>query len=121
VPLLHAALAEFGDRVQLLAVYISEAHAADEWPVGKKISCVNQPQTIEERIELAKRFVAKHKYKIPMLVDSMDNSFQSIFSPWPYRYYAIRDGRVIFKAQPDPERCGYPFDRLLQLIKELAA
>jgi hypothetical protein len=117
---LHEALKQFGDRVQLLAVYISEAHAADEWPVGKAISCVNQPKSIEERVQVAKRFVAKHDYQIPMLVDNMDNTFLTTFAPWPYRYYAIHNGRLVFKAQPDAEARGYPIPGLVNLIKSLA-
>lgn len=45
--------------IRFLAVYISEAHSRDQWPVGKTISCVDQPTTMEERLHNAREFRKK--------------------------------------------------------------
>ena len=36
-------------------VYISEAHARDEWPVGDPI-IIDQPKTLSKRLEIANKF-----------------------------------------------------------------
>jgi hypothetical protein len=36
-------------------VYISEAHARDEWPVGDPI-IIDQPKTLSKRLEIANGF-----------------------------------------------------------------
>ena len=60
---------QYGDRCVFLSVYIAEAHAADEWPVGARISFCNQPRHIGERVALAASFVQKYAFTLPMVVD----------------------------------------------------
>jgi maltose-binding protein MalE len=84
-----------------------EAHAQDEWPIcssrcspgGKKVM-YNQPTTLEERISVAKDFVDAFQLKIPMMIDTMKNSFEELYAAWPLRIFIIKGGRIIFKAQP---------------------
>jgi hypothetical protein len=42
--------------INFLAIYIAEAHSRNEWPVGKTISCVDQPTTLEQRLKMHKNF-----------------------------------------------------------------
>jgi len=90
-----------------LAVYITEAHARDEWPVGASTSICNQPKTLSERLAIANRFVAEQDFKLPMVVDTMSNAFMQQFSAWPVRFYIISDGKVALKAQPNDETYRY--------------
>jgi len=120
MPFLHAAFEAIKNRLQFLVVYISEAHAADEWPVGHVISSCNQPKTIEDRMENARIFAKKHALRIPMLLDTMANEFQSQFSPWPFRFFVLHRGRVAHKPQPDPHLFGYTHDAMRLAFKAFA-
>ena len=92
-------------KVKFAIVYIMEAHASDEWPIGDLDPgvAINQHRSIEERIEAAKMFQKKYSLSpnIDFLVDTMDNSFNSMFESWPTRAWIISpDGRVCFKSMP---------------------
>lgn len=102
-----------------LTVYILEAHAIDEWPVGDgygKLKGFKQPQTIEERLRIAKEFVGDFTYDVPMVADSMLNLFDSHFACWPVRYYILWKGRVYYKAQPNAEEYTYSVDELRESL-----
>jgi len=43
-------------------IYITEAHASDEWPVGEKVSICTQPITLQERINFAKKLQKETKF-----------------------------------------------------------
>ena len=102
-------------------MYIEEAHAADEWPVGSLTSVTEQPKTLEHRIELAQRVHAAPALlggaaSIEVLCDTMANTFQQTMACWPIRFFALEpaSGVLRFKAQPDlsPDVYGYPLDSL---------
>ena len=75
--------------MRLLTIYIAEAHARDQWPAGKTISCVDQPTTLEQRLKHARQFQQKYHFVMPMLVDSMNNTFHTTYGAWPFRFYVI--------------------------------
>jgi len=92
-------------------VYIREAHASDEWPLGN-IVCIKQHVCIEERVAAAKSFVADYEYDLPCFVDTMDNAFDATFSVWPERYYLIgADDKLLHKSMPSSE-FGYAHNEL---------
>ena len=66
---LSALQTQYGDRCVFLSVYIAEAHAADEWPVGARISFCDQPRQLGQRVALAASFVQKYDFTLPMVVD----------------------------------------------------
>ncbi len=66
-------------EISLLAIYITEAHARNEWQVGKTISCVDQPTTLSQRLENSRQFQKNFNIQIPMLVDSMENTFHATY------------------------------------------
>jgi hypothetical protein len=98
--------------MRLLTIYIAEAHARDQWPAGKTISCVDQPTKLEQRLENARQFKQKYKFEMPMLVDSMDNKFHTTYGSWPFRFYVINDGKLVFKAEPGETTYGYDLNEL---------
>jgi hypothetical protein len=71
----NALYKDFSKSVDFAMIYISEAHAKDEWPLGTKFSW-DQPKTIEERTAIAKKFQEETKYKIPLYVDTIEGSFE---------------------------------------------
>lgn len=104
-----------------MSVYITEAHAADEWPVGKTISFCNQPKTNEARLKLANDLVEQLECKIPMVVDTISNAFEDKFACWPFRFYAVRNGKLCFKGEPDSEQCGYDVTTLSEFLQKETA
>jgi len=97
----------FASEVDFLGVYISEAHASDEWPLGVKY-VYEQPKELKTRLQIAKEFVDKFKVKLPMLVDTMDNEFDSHFASWPERFYIVKNNQLVLVGEPTTE---YGFDR----------
>jgi len=102
-----------------VAVYISEAHASDEWPVGPTISSCRQPQSVEERCKLAQQFVNTRLYRVPMLVDTIENDFQTAFAAWPFRYFIMKENRIAYKAEPSVMDLCYDAQDLSTLIPTL--
>lgn len=111
----------WNDEFRFVMVYIEEAHAADEWPVGSLTSVTEQPKTLEHRIELAQCVhtspeLLNSTTNIEVLCDTMENSFQDTMACWPIRFFVLEpaSGVLQFKAQPDlsPDVYGYPLERL---------
>lgn len=92
------------------AVYIVEAHAQDEWPIGDPLK-ISQPRSDAERCGIARQFQLDYNLQIPLLVDTVQNCFEETYAAWPIRFYVVtstsQDGptkggpTVIYKAQPD--------------------
>ena len=55
---------------------------------------------IQERINAARRFVQNNQFRIPLVVDSMDNSFHRHMAAWPTRFYVVVDGVLGYVARP---------------------
>ncbi len=92
---------EYGDRVDFLLVYVMEAHAKDEWPLGNKRSLIYQHQTIEERREACNHYKNSRlsnqddprvfaASSVPFALDSMNNTFYSTFGGWPEVHLVIQ-------------------------------
>jgi len=101
-----------------VAVYITEAHARNEWPAGSNLSICDQPTTTEERLVLANQLVKSEEVCMPVLVDSISNEFEETFACWPVRFYIIQNGRIAFKAQPDGFMYGYNFNLIGDFLKQ---
>jgi len=101
---------EFTGRAAFAAVYITEAHARDEWPVGPKVSFCDQPKTLSERLALADKLNKSIDFALPVVVDGMENAFMKTFAAWPFRYYIIHNGKVALKGQPLLDKFGYDLD-----------
>ena len=101
-----------------VTVYIREAHASDEWPLGAVCS---RPQhtSIDQRIAAAKEFVSEYKYALsPVVVDTMENKFNDVFSVWPERYFVVCDGALDFMASASSEQ-GIQKSWLLERLDHL--
>jgi hypothetical protein len=102
--------------MRLLVIYIAEAHARDQWPMGKTISCVDQPKTLEERLENARQCKKNFNFEVPMLVDNMNNDFHLTYGSWPFRFYVIHEDKLVLKAEPHPKTFGYNMNELDEWI-----
>jgi len=98
---MHHLYKKFIRHCHFLTIYIVEAHAVDEWPVGDPLK-ISQPLCTTERIGVARAFVREYDYQVPMVVDTIKNEFSEQFAAWPIRFYVVEDGRrLVYKAQPD--------------------
>jgi len=89
-----------------LTIYIKEAHPTDEWQLDTNEEqgvCYAQPKSLEDRLAIARDFVAKHDYSLPMLVDRMENAADEVYAGWPERLYVIDpSGKIAYKGETGP-------------------
>ena len=104
----------YKDFANFLTVYIKEAHPEDGWVVTHNREegiAVSDPSSDQERADVADSCVVRSAIRIPVLVDSMNNTVASAYGGWPDRLYLIgRDGRVAFQGEMGP--FGFLPDRL---------
>jgi hypothetical protein len=97
----------YGDVANFVYIYISEAHAQDEWPLGN-VESHPQPKTIEDRLILAQSFRDVYMTKagqvedIPVFVDGIENSFDE-YAVWPERFYIIENNILVHIGEPCTE------------------
>lgn len=77
---------------EFLFVYILQAHSK-KWPVGS-FSHVEQPDQLAGRAELAKKFQMEYKIKMPLVLDNMDNTFNTAFGAWPHKMFIIKNKKI---------------------------
>jgi type I thyroxine 5'-deiodinase len=97
---------KYGEQARFVTVYIKEAHPLDEWQMTsneKEDVCYTQPRSLAERVAIANDFVKRFSYRIPLLVDGMDNTANALYAAWPERFYIIgTDGRIKYKGKTGP-------------------
>jgi hypothetical protein len=84
----------YGSKINIFCIYISEAHAEDEWPLSNRW-ILYQHKNIEDRITAAKLLQTKKNLTTPVYVDSFDSpNFESIYASWPERGYIFHNGKI---------------------------
>ena len=103
-------------RVKFIPIYIREAHPVDGWWFGRGITrpimkifspCVAMdvydPQTMDERRQVAGACETSLSYGIRTYVDEMDDAVNKSYAGWPTRLYLIdTDGVVVYAAGLGP-------------------
>ena len=109
---------EYRDCADFLTVYIKEAHPTDEWQMKSNETegvCYAQPRSTEDRLSIARDFVSRFGYRIPLVVDPLANPASAAYSGWPERLYVIDgEGRISYKGKPGP------FGPLCRLTRKFA-
>ncbi|CAG8623354.1 15844_t:CDS:2, partial [Cetraspora pellucida] len=77
-------------HVDFYMIQIKEAHASDVWPIGNIVD-VKEHRSLSDRLAAAHQMVQKTKLEIPVLADTMDDTFLKLYSPWPFRFFVILD------------------------------
>lgn len=88
------------------AVYISEAHPSD----GRQVRANERDRVIvkthtsmTERVAAAKKLRDDLGLKLPILVDTLDDSVSKAYQAWPDRIYIIGgDGKIAYQGKPGP-------------------
>jgi hypothetical protein len=96
----------YGDQATFVMVYVREAHPTDGWRMQSNdrlgVSAA-QPQTYDERAEVARRCGKLLDLGFPMLVDTIDDAVGAKYSGMPGRFYLIdKSGKVAFKNARGP-------------------
>lgn len=99
-------------------VYLREAHAADEWPMGSHVKLC-QARTLQERLAAARGFIANTGLAIPLVyADCIDDRFMREFAAHPQRFFVLgANGTLLFKARP--HEGGYDIRDLHESLEEL--
>ena len=90
--------------MHFITIYTREAHAVDTGRTGsysldEEGNPVYEPQTYEERLELAIKTIAAEEITVPVLVDEMDNPLWCTYGPAPNNAYLIGTGGMIVTKQ----------------------
>ena len=87
-------------------MYIREAHPIDEWKMPENDEqgvCYPQPHTLAQRLAIARDFIGRFHYTLPLASDTMDNRADFLYGAWPERIYVIDEaGRVVYKGKLGP-------------------
>ena len=96
----------YGDRAEFLMIYVREAHPTDGWRMESNDRVhveLAQPQTYDQRAEVAQTCRAHLDLNLPLLVDTIDDAVGAQYSGMPSRLYVIdRESRVAYKSGRGP-------------------
>ncbi len=89
--------------MHFIIIYTREAHAVDtgrtvSYSLDEEGNPIYEPQTYEERLELAIMTINAEGVTVPVLVDKMDNPLWCTYGPAPNIAYLIgTDGKIATK------------------------
>jgi alkylhydroperoxidase family enzyme len=96
----------YKDRASFVMVYVREAHPSDGWHMESNDRVgvsLRQPQSYDERVEVAQTCSRTLGLGFPMLVDTIDDQVGARYSGMPSRLYLIdSNGKVAFKNGRGP-------------------
>jgi hypothetical protein len=98
----------YRQEAEFFVVYIQEAHPIE----GRRLPenayqgiSIAEHKTLEDRHQAAMTCAAALGFKLPVLVDNMDNRLRQDYAAWPVRLYVVgQDGRIAMKGESSPER-----------------
>ncbi len=97
---------ELADEIELVYIYIKEAHPSDEWQMDSNEEdgvVFPQPRNDTERRLRAQAFVTEMEVEGLTLVDDIRNTANACYAAWPERLYVIgTDGRIAYKGGMGP-------------------
>ncbi|CAG8527886.1 975_t:CDS:2 [Racocetra fulgida] len=102
--------------VDFYLIQIKEAHASDVWPIGNIVD-VKEHHTLSDRLAAAREMATKTKLEIPVLADTMNDTFLKLYSPWPFRFFIVVDG--ILKLVGMPKDARYDTTDLVECLDDL--
>lgn len=89
--------------MHFIIIYTREAHAVDtgrtsSYSLDEEGNPIYEPQTYQERLELAIKTIDAEGITVPVLVDEMDNPLWCTYGPAPNIAYLIgTDGKIVIK------------------------
>lgn len=111
------------DRVDFYLVYIQEAHPIGGWQTLSNMDeevLFEQPGTGDERAAIAGLCMLDLGFRMPMLLDAMDNEVDLKYAALPERLYVLdKDGVVFYRGIMGSR--GFNVDTWCQAIEAQAA
>jgi len=96
----------YGDKATFFGVYIREAHADGEDQVIRNLDegvIYSQPESADERADVASACMLRYNFSFPMLLDGMDNDAEEKYISWPDRLYIVgSDGKIAYQGGLGP-------------------
>mmetsp|Transcript_35400 Transcript_35400/g.69435 ORF Transcript_35400/g.69435 Transcript_35400/m.69435 type:complete len:135 (+) Transcript_35400:667-1071(+) len=110
-----------GESHQWVLIYIAEAHASDTWPMKWSVEWP-RPKTLNIRINYAitcsKDLNLNSDFTV--LVDGMDDAFNSAFGSWPTAYYVVSPKAKLLYIGDCKEDCDtYDVDEMFNFLADL--
>jgi Iodothyronine deiodinase len=109
----------YAEKIAFFIVYIKEAHPEDGWALTYNRRSgigLQDPQSTEERTEVAASCALRMRTSIPVLIDEIDNEVARQYGGWPDRLYLVgKDGRIAFQGGEGP--FGFKPEQLDQAIQ----
>ena len=69
-------------------MYLAEAHASDEFPLGRHVE-VRRHRTLADRRAAARGFAAAVGWRLPLFVDALDDALADSLRAHPERFYVV--------------------------------
>jgi len=109
---------KYSDRADFISVYITEAHANDEWKMDYANPTVQyaQPKTLEERVKVAGDFMRRHDLAGSFAIDLMSNDAEEAYNAVPERLYIALDGQIQYAGAQGP--FGYSIAEIEQWFEQ---
>lgn len=99
---LNEIYSRYRSDIDFYCVYIQEAHPEDGWQVAMNLDdevVFDQPTNLDEREAIAQVCALRLNLAMPMLLDDMNNSVDTLFAALPERLYLLDEtGRVVFRT-----------------------
>ena len=93
---------QYKAQMDFYCVYIQEAHPDNGWQVAMNLDdevIFDQPETVEEREALAQVCALRLNMAMPMLLDGIDNTVDTLYAALPERLYVLdAEGTVRFRT-----------------------
>jgi len=107
------------NKFNIVMIYIEEAHAIDEWPIGSSAGVINfKHKKLADRKLCAERMIADYDFEIPVYIDSMENHFQTAYACWPFRCIIIDEKNTI-QYKSIPMQAEYDFIEIYKFIESI--
>lgn len=112
---LHGLMDRWEDRgVRFLTIYTAEAHPVDGWELPGQYQqdeeytgnpddfCFYHAKSLKDRRTMAQWLIEKKKFRLPVVLDSMENTLLTAYNSWPIRLYIIDKGTVVYTGKQGP-------------------
>lgn len=97
---------KYKNDISFLHIYVYEMHSVDGWfiPINLKENVIyNQPGTFKERSSIIKDWIKEKNIKMPIAMDDMTNTIDSLYAGSPERLYLIdKEGIIKFSSSVGP-------------------
>lgn len=93
-------------KADFRTIYISEAHPTDGWQVPanrRDRVLIATHKTLDDRRAAARTLRESLGLKLPVFVDSLDDTAAKAYAAWPDRIYIVdKEGKIAFRSGPGP-------------------